>query len=296
MGSPDFAIPSLEAISKQHELLAVVTAADKPAGRGHHMQETEVKKWAMARGVKLFQPLSLKSVKFLNAIENLKPDIFVVVAFRMIPSVLMEISKWGAINLHGSLLPKYRGAAPIQRAIMAGETQTGITVFKLDAKIDTGLILQQKSIPIGENTTGGEIYDQMKSLGAGLLVDVLQSIENGTATYSVQDETKVTAAPKIFREDCQLNTSENVHEIYNKIRALLPYPAAWFEWKGSAIKVLNAQKIVEPHNEIPATLKAIHKKLYFVCIGGYIELLLLKPEGKKAMTAIEFINGYGLKT
>ncbi|MBK9108026.1 MAG: methionyl-tRNA formyltransferase [Saprospiraceae bacterium] len=295
MGSPDFAIPSLEAISKKHELLAVVTASDKPAGRGHHLQETEVKKWALAHHVKLFQPVNLKSGHFLAEIDKLKPDIFVVVAFRMIPPILMDKSIWGAINLHGSLLPKYRGAAPIQRAIMAGESHTGLTVFKLDSKIDTGQIIQQKMMPIGENTTGGEIYDQMKGLGAELLIEVLEAIESGKAKYSVQDESKVTAAPKIFREDCQLNKNENVQAIYNKIRALLPYPCAWFEWNGSAIKVLKADKIVELHNETPGTLRSNQRKLYLVCTDGFIELLLIKPEGKKAMSGVEFINGSKLK-
>lgn len=296
MGSPDFSIPSLEAINENFQLVAVITAPDKPAGRGHHLQETEVKNWALKHEVKLMQPERLKATSFIHEIKSLKPDLFVVVAFRMIPSKLMELAPFGAINLHGSLLPQYRGAAPIQRAIMAGETHSGVTVFKLDADIDTGKIIKQAVIPIGEHSTGGEIYDVMKNRGAELLVQAITEMRAGKIVYTEQDETKVSFAPKIYRDDCKIDFGADVRSTYNKIRALLPYPCAWFEWRGVSIKVLKAQIDKCSQVKQPGPLFSDQKKLWMVCKDGCIELIRVKPEGKKEMTAVEFINGYGFNS
>ncbi|MBK8955646.1 MAG: methionyl-tRNA formyltransferase [Saprospiraceae bacterium] len=294
MGSPDFAIPSLEVIFQKHQLLAVVTAPDKPAGRGHQLHATEVKTWAVHRGIKLLQPPNLRAKSFLHEIAALQADILVVVAFRMIPVILMEQTKHGAINLHGSLLPKYRGAAPIQRAIMAGETKTGLTVFQLSKEIDTGKIIRQIEIPLEPHVTGGEVYNQMKILGAGLLIDALESIEKGTVVYTNQTDSDATHAPKIFREDCKLDLTHSCTINYNKIRALIPYPLAWFEWNGLAIKIVEANYNFGSLNSSGEVLFLDQKKLWLACSDGCIELLKLKPEGKKEMTALEFINGSGL--
>jgi len=292
MGSPDFAIPSLDAIYQNFQLLAVVTAPDKPAGRGHHLHQTPVKKWAVDHQVPVMQPSRLKSKEFHTQLASLNADLVVVVAFRMLPAKLFSLARHGAINLHGSLLPRYRGAAPIQRAIMAGETITGLTVFQLDEQIDTGSIMAQKAIRVDPETTGGELYDQMKTEGAILLIQTIRDLEKGLISFQPQNEAQACSAPKIFHVDCQLDCSKSALEVYNLIRALIPYPCSWFSFQKMEIKVLQAHYENCQHSKPTGVLFTRGKELVLSCSDGYIVLDQIKPQGKGAMKALDFINGF----
>lgn len=291
MGTPDFAIPVLEALSKTHEIVAVVTAPDKPGGRGHALQQSAVKLFAQSVGLRVLQPKNLKSPVFKKKIQDLNADLFIVVAFRMLPSDLLNIPRFGSINLHASLLPKYRGAAPIQRAIMDGETRTGLTIFKLEREIDTGMILNQCSLDIGLDETGGELHDRMKLAGAGLMIQTLKKMEDGTIHVSKQDETMASYAPKIFREDGLIQWGHSVDSIYNQIRALIPYPCAWFEKNHIVYKIHRATKILSNHTHLPGSFIKESDHLWIACKGGYINVLEIQPEGRRKMKIKDFING-----
>lgn len=291
MGTPEFAIPSLEAIAKNYTLIAVITAPDKPAGRGHKLVQSPVKLWALEHNVCLLQPANLKSKQLMNMLRELKPDLFVVVAFRMLPFDLLNLPAMGSINVHASLLPKYRGAAPIQRAIMAGEKETGITVFKLASQIDTGQIISQKVVPIGPDMTGGELHDILKLEGSTVLLEALHVLEEQKEIYTIQEESFATHAPKIFREDCQIDFSKDVQEVYNQIRALIPYPCSWFIFKNRTFKIFEARCIIENHSQVVGSLFTIGSKLCLACKNGYIQVFLIQEEGKRVLNATEFING-----
>lgn len=295
MGSPEFALPSLEAIHQHFKLIAVVTAPDKHAGRGHQLRQTEVKKWALGHNIKVLQPKSLKSEMFIKQLEKMRADLFVVVAFRMLPARLFSLAKYGAVNLHASLLPNYRGAAPIQRAIMAGEIQTGLSVFQLDESIDTGMVLGQCKIGIEPETTGGELHDIMKSEGAKLLVDCLMKIQNGTAIPIPQNHQMVSYAPKIFRDDCRVDCSKPVIEVFNLIRAMIPYPCAWFLFNDLEIKIFKASYQTGSQVNPPGKLFIDGKRLLLSCFGGDIILEKIQPQGKQVISAQDFINGYRTK-
>lgn len=292
MGTPEFAVPSLEALSQYHQVLAVVTAPDKPAGRGHQKQISAVKKYAVDKNLPILQPKNLKSPKFYSQLLKLDAELFVVVAFRMLPEVIWSMPKFGTLNLHASLLPKYRGAAPIQRAIMNGEKITGLTVFKLKHEIDTGDILGKVELEIGEHETGGELHDRLMVLGGNLLLDCLASIYQGKLIYLPQENSKSSAAPKLYREDCRIPWNNELNTVYNHIRALDPYPGAWFEWQQLTIKIFKCSKIEENSLEVPGSLLIRNNKILISCNNGYINVLEIQPEGKRKMTAIEFINGY----
>jgi len=291
MGTPEFAIPSLDAIFHQHTLLAVITAPDKPAGRGHQLHVSPVKSYCLKHNIPVLQPKNLKSESFLKKITHLNPDINVVVAFRMLPTVLINLPKFGSINLHASLLPKYRGAAPIQRAIMQGETVTGLTVFKLAPEIDTGDLVNAIELPIGLDETGGELHDRMAKLGAPLLIKSLKEIETNTAIFKVQNECIASPAPKIFKEDCRIDWAQPTFKIYNLIRSLIPYPCAWFSQNGKLFKVHKALKIIQTHALDSGTWLLETDSLKIATCDGFIQILEIQPEGKRKMTAIEFING-----
>jgi len=291
MGTPEFAIPSLDAIHREHTLVAVITSPDKPAGRGHQLQVSAVKTYCQDHKIPLLQPKNLKSEKFLNRVKALDPDINVIVAFRMLPIALINLPKFGSLNLHASLLPKYRGAAPIQRAIMAGETITGLTVFRLAHEIDTGDLVNSLEIPIGSDVTGGELHDKMAQAGAPLLIKSLQEIASNTANYKTQNEVLASAAPKIFKEDCRIDWTKSTAVVYNLIRALIPYPCAWFLENGKIYKIHNASKINQSHSLIPGEWLIESDSLKIACSDGYIEIFEIQAEGKRKVTAREFING-----
>ncbi|MBP8724422.1 MAG: methionyl-tRNA formyltransferase [Saprospiraceae bacterium] len=292
MGSPEFAVHFLAELQKRHEVVTVVTAPDKPAGRGHGMQMTAVKRWALEKGLTVLQPASLKTRYFKEELRASGADVAVVVAFRILPLAVLDIPRLGSVNVHASLLPQYRGAAPIQRAIMAGESLTGLTVFQLNSGVDTGCVLGQLPIPIPSEMTGGELHDVMARQGPPFLLSVLEDYENGKLSCLPQDDSKASFAPKIFREDCRIDWGTGAKTVLNQIRALSPYPCAWFVWNDFEIKIITARPASLPCEGMPGSLFIANKRLYAFCADGCIELLRIKPPGKQVMDGHSFANGY----
>jgi methionyl-tRNA formyltransferase len=297
-GTPEFAVPSLEAIVKEgFEVAAVITAPDKPSGRGLKMQASPVKKFAMQHGLTLMQPLNLKDERFLNEVKNLKPDVMAVVAFRMMPEALWRIPSKGTFNLHASLLPQYRGAAPIQWAIINGETETGLTTFFINEVIDTGEIILQRKMEIGPEETAGELHDRMKTEGAALIIKTLRLIESGKVqTLSQKADGPLKPAPKIFKTHCRINWQQPACKNFNLIRGLCPHPAAFFELihpdnRVEKIKVFRSQIV-----QNPATLAGMVEtdgKSYFQvsCSDAWLALTEVQPEGKNRMSVSAWLNG-----
>jgi methionyl-tRNA formyltransferase len=300
MGTPEFAVSILDAIVKsQHEVVGVVTVADKPAGRGQQLKESAVKIYAKTQNLPILQPEKLKDENFLSDLEVLNADIFVVVAFRMLPEVVWAMPPKGTFNLHASLLPKYRGAAPINWAIMNGETETGVTTFFINQIIDTGSILAQEKISISENMTAGELHDQLMNLGANLTVETLDKIANNEIQATPQDEElakKSPHAPKIFKADCEVDWNQNALPVHNKIRGLSPYPAAWCSLLKNGEKITFKLFSSKVTNEV-ADSKQIKKGLdgiLFPCNDFYVSISELQPEGKRRMNYKEFLAGNNL--
>jgi methionyl-tRNA formyltransferase len=299
MGTPDFAVASLEALVKAgFTIVGVVTAPDKPAGRGMKLTESPVKKFALKKGLKVLQPEKLKDPAFLGELQSLHADLQVVVAFRMLPEIVWNMPPKGTINLHGSLLPQYRGAAPINWAVINGEKETGVTTFKLKHEIDTGDILLQESFPVGENETAGEVHDKMKDIGAQLLVKTVQGIAEGTLQSVAQPNTEALLkhAPKIFTETCKIDWTKSVTEIHNLIRGLSPFPGAFTELEDKTIKIFRS----EIENAIPTSKPGRWESnrstyLKFACKDGYIHLKDVQLEGKKRMPVEDFLRGYHFK-
>jgi methionyl-tRNA formyltransferase len=300
MGTPEFAVTILDAILKsQHEVIGVVTVADKPAGRGQKIKESAVKVYAKSKNLVILQPEKLKDEQFLSELKELKADIFVVVAFRMLPEIVWEMPPKGTFNLHASLLPKYRGAAPINWAIMNGETETGVTTFFINQIIDTGSILAQENISISENITAGELHDELMHLGASLTVETLDKISIGDIHSIPQDEElakNLPHAPKIFKADCEIDWNQYAATIHNKIRGLSPYPAAWCSLLKNGEKLnfkLFSSKIT---SEVPdsSVLKKGLDGILFPCMDYYISVSELQPEGKRRMNYKEFLAGNDL--
>jgi methionyl-tRNA formyltransferase len=300
MGTPEFAVSILDAIVKsQHEVVGVVTVADKPAGRGQQLKESAVKIYAKTQNLPILQPEKLKDENFLSDLEVLNADIFVVVAFRMLPEVVWAMPPKGTFNLHASLLPKYRGAAPINWAILNGETETGVTTFFINQIIDTGSILAQEKIAILENMTAGELHDKLMNLGAKLTVETLDKIATNEIQAIPQDEElakKSPHAPKIFKADCEVDWNQNALTVHNKIRGLSPYPAAWCSLLKNGEKITFKLFSSKVTNEV-ADSKQIKKGLdgiLFPCNDFYISISELQPEGKRRMNYKEFLAGNNL--
>ena len=298
MGTPEFAVASLHALVKAgFNLVAVITAPDKPAGRGMLLQESAVKQYAVQNGLPVLQPEKLKNPLFLDELRALKADLQVVVAFRMLPEVVWNMPVMGTINLHGSLLPQYRGAAPINWALINGETETGITTFKLQHEIDTGNILLQHTLPVSTSETAGELHDEMKEAGASLLVQTVQGLIAGTLQETPQnglsDTQAIRHAPKIFTGDCRIDWHKPVQTVYNLIRGLSPYPGAFTQLNGKVFKIYKAAMQLTPPAIAPGAFQTDHKTyLHFACTGGYIEALEVQPEGKKKMPVADFLRGF----
>lgn len=295
MGTPEFAVASLNALMKAgFNIIAVITAPDKPAGRGMQLTETAVKKYAVAHGLKILTPEKLKAPSFLNELQSLNADLQVVVAFRMLPELVWNMPPMGTINLHGSLLPQYRGAAPINWAVINGEKETGVTTFKLKQEIDTGNILLQESFLIGEDETAGDIHDQMKDIGAALLVKTVQGLSGGSLSEMPQDRQQILHhAPKIFTETCKIDWNKPVNEIYNLIRGLSPYPTAFTYLDDKMLKVYKSQKLLTTPLSEPGNMETDNKTfIRFSGIDGYIVLKEIQLEGKKKMLTEDFIRGY----
>jgi methionyl-tRNA formyltransferase len=318
MGTPEFAVASLDALVKAGcKIVGVVTAPDKPAGRGMKLTESAVKKYAVEHHLKILQPEKLKNPEFLDELKSLKADLQIVVAFRMLPELVWNMPPMGTINVHGSLLPQYRGAAPINWAVINGEKETGVTTFKLKHEIDTGDILLQQSFLIGEDETAGEVHDRMKEIGAALLVKTVEGLAEGTlkerpqstdhspqlntsaqpSTVDRGPSTILKHAPKIFTETCKIDFSKTVEEVHNLIRGLSPFPGAFTELNGKMLKIYLSKKDVFPGQATLSGQTGEYETdgktfLKFRCSNGYIHVLELQLEGKKKMTVEDFLRGY----
>ncbi|MEM1135168.1 MAG: methionyl-tRNA formyltransferase [Bacteroidota bacterium] len=299
MGTPEFAVPSLESIIKaNYNVVGIVTAPDKPAGRGLKLQFSPIKNTALKHQIPVLQPEKLKDEQFLNTLKDLGTNLIVVVAFRMLPELIWSFPKYGTFNLHASLLPQYRGAAPINWAIINGEKETGLTTFFLKKKIDTGDLILQEKEEISENDSAGSLYERLMIKGAALVLKTVQQIETNTFKLTPQTESdKLTPAPKIFRENCQIDFSKTAREVYNFVRGLSPYPAAWTDKLGKTCKVF---EVAIPKNISEETQEAIitdqKSFLYFKTASGYISILSLQPAGKKKMPIADFLRGYKITT
>lgn len=300
MGTPDFAVASLNALVKAgFDVVGVVTAADKPAGRGQKLQESAVKQYAVAQGLKVLQPLRLKDPVFIEELKGLQADLQVVVAFRMLPEIVWNMPPKGTINLHASLLPQYRGAAPINHAIINGEEESGVTTFFLKQEIDTGDVIFSEKVSITENDTAGDLHDKLMNVGANLLVRTVKAIETGNYTEQPQPESQEGAelkhAPKIFKEHCLIDWNQPVSIIYNQIRGLSPYPTAFTRLNDKTLKVFKAEQEEKETGLAPGAFLSDGKTyLKFAAKDGFIKLSDLQYEGKKRMQVDEFLRGMRL--
>jgi methionyl-tRNA formyltransferase len=300
MGTPQFAVPSLSKLYEAgYNIEAVVTAPDKPAGRGMQLTESAVKKYALEKNLKILQPEKLKDHSFIEELKLLKADVQVVVAFRMLPEVVWNMPPMGTINLHASLLPQYRGAAPINWAIINGEKQTGVTTFKLKHDIDTGNILLQEKIEITENETAGTLHDKMMNIGAELLLQTINGLANGNIEEIVQSSSSIFKdgtlhhAPKIFTETCEINWNNNTNSIHNLIRGLSPYPAAFTFLQGKKLKIFSAEKEIDNKENDPGKIFTDNKTfLKFSTNDGFISLKEIQLEAKKKMNIEDFLRGW----
>lgn len=297
MGTPDFAVASLDILVKHgFNVVGVITAPDKPAGRGLQLQESAVKKYAVSKGLHVMQPEKLKNPAFLEELRALKADLQVVVAFRMLPVAVWDMPRLGTINVHGSLLPNYRGAAPINWAIINGEKESGVTTFKLQHEIDTGDVMFSQAVPIRDDETAGELHDALMATGAELLLKTVTAIANGDVHEIPQAQMKaedIKHAPKIFKEDCQIRWEDGIDHIYNLVRGLSPYPTAWAYLQGKTVKIFKAAKEVVQPSVAPGEFVTDGKSYLKIAAGdGYLSLLEIQLEGKKRMDIEAFLRGF----
>ncbi len=297
MGTPDFAVASLKALLDNGiDIAGVVTAADKPAGRGQKINESAVKKFAVEQGLRVLQPVKLKDDAFLKELRSLNADLQIIVAFRMLPEVVWNMPLKGTINLHASLLPQYRGAAPINWAIINGEKESGVSTFFLKQEIDTGDLLFSQRVNISQDDTAGDLHDKLMITGAQLLVRTVKAIESGEYAEVPQPALNdLKAAPKIFKEDCLINWDQPVERVYNFIRGLSPYPTAFTSLQNKSLKIFRASPEKTDSAPSPGTYSTDNKTyLKFACSDGYISVSDLQLEGKKRMKINEFLRGVKL--
>lgn len=299
MGTPDFAVASLDALVKAgFNIVGVITAPDKASGRGQKINESAVKKYAQAHNLFIMQPEKLKNPNFLNELRSLKADLQVVVAFRMLPEVVWNMPPKGTINLHGSLLPQYRGAAPINWAILNGEKKSGVTTFFLKQEIDTGDILFSHKVDITDDTTAGELHDELMFVGADLLIKTVKAIESGSYIEQSQDNfdhTELKHAPKIFKDDCKINWDQTMEKVHNHIRGLSPYPAAYTLFQDKTLKIfLSEKEAIEKEVKAGEFISDGKTYLKYAAKDGYIILKEVQLEGKKRMKIDEFLRGIKL--
>ena len=296
MGTPEFAVGSLEGILEAgFDVVGVVTAPDRPAGRGRKVRLSAVKEFALAHELPVLQPENLKDPAFIASLSALKANLQVIVAFRMLPKVVWDMPEFGTFNLHASLLPKYRGAAPINWAIIRGETQTGVTTFFIDEKIDTGHIIGQKAEPIYETDNVGALHDRLKVLGADLVAETCQRISEGNFSTTPQNDAEQSSAPKIHKETCRIDWDKPLDVIHNHIRGLSPYPGAWcaFENNGKVqdIKIF-ASEMLPVMDEVPlGTLNTTKSEMSIKLDGGYLRILEVQFPGKKRMKVDDLLRG-----
>ena len=297
MGTPDFAVQSLNAlVDAGHEVTAVITQPDRPKGRGNKMAFPEVKTRALELGLPVHQPDSVKDGAFLELLKSYDPEVIVVVAFgRILPQAVLDLPQYGCVNVHGSLLPEYRGAAPIQRAVLDGRKETGVTTMRMDIGMDTGDMLMQATLPITDEDTTGSMFDKLAELGGKVLIDTLAGLVNGTVVPVKQDDSKATHAARILKEDEVIRWEDSAEKIFCQIRGLSPAPGAYTWWNGERLKLWKARISDRETGKAPGTVVAISKNALTVQTGkGCLEVLELQPAGKKAMPAQAFSNGAGV--
>ena len=298
MGTPDFAVASLRALVESgHQVVAVVTAEDKPAGRGQRLHASPVKAYAVSQGIPVLQPARLKDPQFIAELAAYQADLFVVVAFRMLPEVVWRMPRCGTLNVHGSLLPQYRGAAPIHWAIMNGDRETGVTTFFIDATIDTGWIIDQRTVPIADDDCVGTLHDKLMVAGASLLLDTVSEIQSGTAQPHPQPSCDVLRpAPKLFRDTCRIDWTRPVMQLYNQIRGLSPYPAAWTmlvspQGESCPLKIYAARPVLQAHDCAPGTWLPTGETVRIYAPDGYLDISELQLAGRKRMPVSDFLRG-----
>ncbi len=297
MGTPEFAVASLDALVQHgYDVAAVVTAPDKPAGRGLQLHQSAVKQYAVSKNIPVLQPEKLKNPAFLEELRSYGADLQVVVAFRMLPKAVWDMPRLGTVNVHASLLPQYRGAAPINWAVINGEKTSGVTTFRLQHEIDTGNILYSSEVPVRDDETAGELYDTLMKEGAKVLIQTVTALEKGDIGGTVQNNIppeELKHAPKIFKEDCRIDWNKPVADIYNLIRGLSPYPTAFTTLQDKTLKIFKAEKELSEHSHAPGSVHTDQKTyLKFAAPGGYINVIDLQLEGKKRMGVTEFLRGF----
>ena len=308
-GTPDFAVESLSRlVDGGYNVAAVVTMPDKPAGRGRQLQESDVKRYAVEHGLPVLQPVSLKDEAFIEELHSFNAQLFIVIAFRMLPEAVWQMPPLGTFNLHASLLPRYRGAAPINWAVMNGDSETGVTTFFLKHEIDTGDVIQQRSCPIGRHENVEDIHDRLMVMGADMVIETVDAIIAGTVKPIPQDQMLTTGqqptpAPKIFKETCRIDWTRPAEQVYNHIRGLSPYPAAWASLMDETENIVTTLKIYktgEPQpygngeHPVAGTILADRKTMRIACADGWIEILSLQQSGKKRMDTDAFLRGFTL--
>lgn len=301
LGTPDFAVESLRRIVEGgYNVVGVITMPDKPAGRGHKLLQSPVKQYAVEKGLHLMQPVKLKDPEFVEELRSLDADLFIVIAFRMLPEVVWSMPRLGTFNLHASLLPRYRGAAPINWAVINGDTETGVTTFFLKHEIDTGDIIAQERVDILPTDNVGDVHDRLMMLGADLTIDTIESIIDGTLKTIPQDQlvgdTEPTPAPKIFKETCRIDWNRPAREIHNLVRGLSPYPAAWSVLTDDgkeigSVKIFETAVLDGGADVEPGQIVIDRYRLMVGCSDGLIEVLSLQPQGKRRMSASDFLRG-----
>lgn len=295
MGTPDFAVPTLDILVQNgYDIAAVVTATDKLGGRGGKtLIESAVKKYAVEHNLLVLQPEKLRDEQFQNTLRSLNADLFIVVAFRMLPESVWQMPRIGTFNLHGSLLPKYRGAAPIHWAVINGETETGVTTFFLKHEIDTGDMLMQTRLPIHPNDTTGDVHDRMMLLGADTVLKTVQMIEAGNYTPQPQADIAATHAPKLHEDNTEVNFNQPTAAVYNFVRGLAPFPTAWTTLDSLKFKLYAAEPLLEAHSFTPGSVHTDNKNYFRIATtDGYLNLLEVQLEGRKRLDIRSFMNGY----
>lgn len=299
MGTPEFAVPSLDILIRNgYPIPAVVTAPDKPRGRGQELSPTPIKEQALKAGIPVLQPEELNAPAFISSLKEIAPDLIVVVAFRILPKDVYIIPRLGAFNLHASLLPKYRGAAPINWAIINGEHETGVTTFFLEDKVDTGEMILQRKIAIGPDDDAGTIHDRLALLGADVVLETVRKIEGRGSRVDVvrQDSSLASRAPKIFKEDCRIRWDWTAVRVHNFIRGLSPYPTAFTQHNGKTLKIYRTRPVDLPGPMLPGELRVDGEELLVATSEGGLLLLELQQEGRRRMTAAEFLRGYHVQS
>lgn len=298
MGTPEFAVATLKTLVEYHyNIVGVITAPDKPAGRGQKLQESDVKTYAASQNLNILQPTNLKDENFLKELKSLDANLQIVVAFRMLPDAVWKMPKLGTFNLHASLLPNYRGAAPIHWAIINGETKTGVTTFFIDEKIDTGAMILQQETPIAANETVGSLHDRLMAIGSDLVLDTVKLIETDKVLTTIQtSDEELKTAYKLNKDNCKIDWTQDLDTIYNKIRGLNPFPAAWCYLKTNddtlTVKLFEVEKEISTHQEATGSLKSNKNELKVAVKNGYIHIKEMQLPGKRKMDIKSLLNGF----